>query len=96
VAQDQALAGHGQCHWGDFQFGYVQGQIDHRLGERDGKPAVEFTGDGHDEMEAAQGRGWMVLGGDELTGRLFIHFGDDTGIVLKRVPEKKAKPRKRK
>ena len=81
---------------GDFQFGYVQGQIDYRLGERDGKPAVEFTWDGHDEMEAAQGRGWMVLDGEELVGRLFIHFGDDSGIVLKRAPEKKPKPRKRK
>lgn len=72
---------------GDFQFGYVQGQIDYRLGERDGKPAVEFTWDGHDEMDPAQGRGWMVFDGDELTGRLFIHLGSDSGIVLKRAPE---------
>ncbi len=54
------------------------------LGERDGKPAVEFTWDGHDEMDPAQGRGWMVLDGNELTGRLFIHLGDDSGIVLNR------------
>ena len=74
---------------GDFQFGYVQGQIDYRLGERDGKPAVEFTWDGHDEMDPAQGRGWMVLDGDELKGRLFIHHGDDSGIVLKREPERR-------
>ena len=67
---------------GDFQFGYVQGQIDYRLGERDGKSAVEFTWDGHDEMEAAQGRGWMVLDGDELKGMLFIHHGDESDIVL--------------
>ena len=69
---------------GDFQFGYVQGQIDYRLGERDGKSAVEFTWDGHDEMEAAQGRGWMVLDGDELKGMLFIHNGDESEIVLTR------------
>ena len=74
---------------GDFQFGYVQGQIDYRLDERDGKPAVEFTWDGHDEMDPAQGLGWMVLEGDELKGRLFVHLGDDSGIVLKREPEKK-------
>ena len=42
---------------GDFQFGYVHGHIDYRLGERDGKPAVEFTWDGNDEMDPAQGRG---------------------------------------
>ena len=72
---------------GDFQFGYIHGDIDHRLGQRDGKPAVEFTWDGHDEMDAAQGRGWMVLDGDELKGMLFIHNGDESGIVLKRDPE---------
>ena len=53
---------------GDFQFGYVQGQIDYRLAERDGKPAVEFTWDGHDEMDPSQGCGWMVLEGDEPKG----------------------------
>lgn len=82
---------------GDFQFGYVQGEIDYRMSERDGTPAVEFTWDGHDEMESAQGRGWLVLEGDELHGMFYVHFGDESGIVLKRQPEKKSKtPRKRK
>jgi len=74
---------------GGFQFGYVRGHLDYRLVERDGKPAVEFTWDGHDEMEPAQGRGWMVLDGDELEGMLFMHLGDESGIVLKREPKKK-------
>ena len=82
---------------GDFQFGYVQGQIDYRLGERDGKTAVEFTWDGNDEMDAAQGRGSLVLDGSKLKGMLYIHHGDESGIVLKRAPEKKrSMPRKRK
>ena len=81
---------------GDFQFGYVEGQIDYRLDQRDGKPSVEFTWDGHDEMHSAQGHGWMVLEGDELKGQLFFHFGDDSGIVLKREAEKKKElPQKR-
>ena len=74
---------------GSFQFGYVEGQIDYRLGERDGKPAIEFTWDGNDEMDPAQGRGWLVLEGDELKGMFYIHHGDESGIVLKREPEKK-------
>ena len=45
---------------GSFQFGCVEGQIDYRLGERDGKPTV----------------------------------GDESGIVLKREPEKKTRKRK--
>ena len=62
-----------------FQFGYVEGQIDYRLGERDGKSAIEFTWDGNDEMDPAQGRGWLVLEGDELKGRFYIHHGDESG-----------------
>jgi hypothetical protein len=82
---------------GSFQFGCVQGQIDYRLGERDGKPAVEFSWDGHEEMDPAQGRGWLVLEGDELKGMIFIHHGDESGIVLSRDPKKKRPaPRKRK
>lgn len=76
---------------GDFHFGYVQGRIDYRLGERDGKPVVEFSWEGHDESEAILGRGWLVLEGDQLKGMVYMHFGDESGIVLKREPEKKPK-----
>ncbi len=79
---------------GDFQFGYVQGQIDYRLSERDGKPAVEFTWDGNDEMEPAQGRGWAVLEGDELKGEIFFHLGDESGFVARRAAGKPKRKRK--
>ncbi|MCG2684251.1 MAG: hypothetical protein L6306_11635 [Planctomycetales bacterium] len=78
---------------GDFQFAYVQGQIDYRLGQRDGKPAVEFSWDGSADMEQAQGRGWLVLDGDGLKGMFYIHLGDESGIVLKRA--KTSKKRKK-
>ncbi len=42
---------------GQFQFGCVYGEMDFRLGHRDGKPAVEFSWDGHDEDEHVFGRG---------------------------------------
>jgi hypothetical protein len=71
----------------------VAGQIDYRSGERDGKSAVEFTWDGNDEMDPAQGRGWLVLEGEELKGMFYTHLGDESGIVLKREPERK--PQKR-
>ncbi len=76
---------------GSFQFGYVRGQIDYRLGERDDKSAVEFSWDGSDEMTPVAGRGWLVLEGDELKGMFYSHLGDESGIVLKREPEKKSK-----
>ncbi len=74
---------------GSFQFGYVQGQIDYRIGERDEKPAIEFSWDGYDEMDSSQGRGWLVPEGDDLKGMFFIHLGDESGIVLTREPRQK-------
>jgi hypothetical protein len=65
---------------GSFQFGYISGGIDCREEERDGKPGVEFTWDGNDEMDPAQGRGWAVLDGDEIEGRIFFHRGDDSAF----------------
>ncbi len=70
---------------GAFQFGYVQGELDCREGLRDGKPAIEWTWDGHDESDPAQGRGWAVLEGDELQGMLFFHFGEESDFVAERI-----------
>ena len=42
---------------GEFHFGYVHGFMDCRLTTRDGGAAVEWTWDGNDEMDPAQGRG---------------------------------------
>src|SRR5262245_33347879 len=69
---------------GEFQFGYVHGVMDCRLTTRDGQPCVEWTWDGNDEMDPAQGRGWAVLQGDELHGRIFFHQGDDSGFVARK------------
>ena len=60
---------------GGFRFGYVSGQVDYREVERDGKPGVEFSWEGNDEMDPAQGRGWAVLDGDGIEGRIFFHQG---------------------
>ena len=79
---------------GEFQFGYVQGQMDCRATEKDGKPAVESSWEGHDEDEQVFGRGWAVLDGDELTGMIFFYLGDESGFVAKRVEEKPKRKRK--
>jgi len=74
--------------FGSFQFGYVQGDISYRFRTRDGKPSVEFTWDGSDEMDPAQGAGWGVVDGDELSGEFFFHGGDESAF---RATKKKAK-----
>jgi hypothetical protein len=74
---------------GEFQFGYVRGDMDCRSTTRGGEPAVEWTWDGNDENDPAQGRGWAVLKGDELHGMILFHGGDDSGFVATRATEKK-------
>lgn len=69
---------------GNFQFGLVRGDIDYRLDTRDGKPAIEFSWEGSDEMDSVQGRGWAIVDGNELSGVIFFHQGDDTEFKAKR------------
>lgn len=69
---------------GHFQFGYVQGYMDWRAATRDGEAVVEWSWEGNDEMDPAQGRGWAKLKDDELHGMIYIHLGDESGFVAKR------------
>lgn len=69
---------------GRFQFGAVDGFMDCRWTERDGKPALDFSWEGFDEGDPVTGRGWALLDGDTLNGHLYFHMGDDSGFVAKR------------
>ena len=75
---------------GEFHFGYVHGYTDCRETTRDGQPAVEWSWEGNDEMDPAQGRGWAVVKGDELHGMIFFHGGDDSEFVAKRAEAPKS------
>ena len=76
---------------GEFHFGYVHGHMDCQLTTMYGEPSVEWTWDGNDEMDPAQGRGWAVVKGDELHGMIFFHCGDDSEFVAKKNSGKKTK-----
>lgn len=82
---------------GSLQFIAVVGDMDCRFGERDGKPAVEFSWLGSDENDPASGRGWAVVDGDVMTGRIFFHRGDDSSFTARRgvgVGAKRRMPRR--
>lgn len=72
---------------GSFQFGYVQGRIDYRTINRDGKRAVEFSWEGGDGADGTSliGRGWAILEGEALSGTIYIHEGDDSEFRAKKV-----------
>ena len=77
---------------GEFQFGYVHGNMHVEFTERNGMPAAEWSWEGNDEMDPASGRGWAVLQDDgTLAGALFIHDGDGSGFLAE-----KSKPGKTK
>jgi hypothetical protein len=70
---------------GSFGFIAVQGEMDCREVERDGRPGVELSWEGNDECDPASGRGWAVLEEDgSLCGRIFFHLGDDSGFTAVR------------
>jgi hypothetical protein len=66
---------------GRFRFIAVEGWMSCRHLVRGGRPYVEFTWDGNDECDRASGRGWAKLRTDGfLSGRIFIHNGDDSSF----------------
>lgn len=70
---------------GSFRFIAVEGWMDTREVERDGRPAIEFSWDGNDEMDRASGRGWSALAADgSLEGRIYFHMGDDSWFRAER------------
>ena len=79
----------------EFHLILVYGWMDWRYLSRDGKPAVEFSWEGIDEGNQCSGRGWAVLEGDGLAGRLFFHGGDDSGFTAERQKERKTAKRRR-
>ena len=66
---------------GRFGFIAVDGWLDCRPVERNGRPGVEFTWEGSEEGDQVSGRGWAVLLDDEtIQGHLFFHMGDDSSF----------------
>lgn len=74
---------------GSFRFIAVEAWMDVRPSDGAGCPGVEFSWEGNDEGDLATGRGRATLGSDgTLTGRIFVHLGDDYGFLA--VPEEEA------
>jgi len=69
----------GRDQTGVFSFIAVEGRMDCRHEQRDGRPHVEFSWEGHDDSDPAHGRGWATLMDDgSLHGRIYFHMGDDS------------------
>lgn len=62
----------------------IEAALDYRVVQREGLPAIEFSFEGFDEGDQISGRGWAILDGELLRGRLFFHQGDDSGFTARR------------
>ena len=80
---------------GRMSFIAVDLLLDYQLARRDNRDGVEFTFSGSDEGDRVSGRGWAVLDGPLLRGRIYFHQGDQSGFVARRLPARSAnrKPR---
>ena len=80
---------------GQIAFIAIEAQLDYRVVMRDGLPGVEFSFQGFDEGDEVMGRGWAILQGEQLRGRLFFHQGDDSSFVARREPHRKSPANRR-
>ena len=62
----------------------IEAILDYRGVQREGLPAIEFSFEGSDEGDRISGRGWAILEGEQLQGRIYIHHGDDSGFTASR------------
>lgn len=69
---------------GTFQFGTISGELDCRLRDIEGVTFVEWSWEGQNDTSPASGRGWARLVEGDLTGRIFIHGGDNSAVRAKR------------
>ena len=69
---------------GELQFGAVECDLDCRVEKVGNEERIEFTFVGQDEGDEISGRGWAVLEGDRLRGRIYFHDGDESGFLAER------------
>ncbi len=73
---------------GAFRFICVEGNMSCRFTtDKKGHSRVAFSWTGFDEFDPKTGRGWAVAKGDKLSGRIFIHHGDDSSFKATRTDE---------
>jgi len=72
---------------GRMNFGAVEVELDCKMDDLDQR-ALRFSFEGGDEGDAICGRGYCLIEGDEMVGRIFRHLSDDFGFKAKRLSKK--------
>lgn len=74
---------------GEFHFGFVQGSMYGDFEKRDENLIYDFTFEGSDECNSANGDGWMKINADGTAeGEIRFHAGDTSKFWAKRTKKK--------
>jgi len=65
---------------GSIRFGAVEADLDCKTDQIGEEERLDFTFEGSDEDDPCSGRGWIKIKGSEMNGRIYFHFGDDSGF----------------
>jgi len=72
---------------GDFQFGYVRGEIDGKVVKHPDGKRFEFSWEGADEMDPMCGCGWIRKRDNKtIEGEFRIHHSDDSTFLARKAP----------
>ncbi len=69
---------------GQMNFGAVEMELDCKMDDLDER-VLRFSFEGADEGDPICGRGYCIIDGDEMIGRIFRHYGDEFGFRARRV-----------
>lgn len=69
---------------GHINFGAVEAEFDCKMDDLDER-VIRSTFEGGDEGDSICGRGYCLVDGDQMIGRMFRHFGDEFGFKAKRL-----------
>jgi hypothetical protein len=70
---------------GEFQFGLVQGSMSGDFKKEHEGIIYDFTWDGNDECDSANGDGWMkILSDGTAEGEIRFHMGENSKFLAKK------------
>jgi hypothetical protein len=69
---------------GHMNFGAVEAEIDCKMDDFDER-VLRFSFEGGDEGDPMCGRGYCLIDGDRMIGRMFRHFGDEFAFKARRL-----------
>ncbi len=82
----------GRKDTGFMQYGAVEADLDYRIEEIGNTQRLAFSFQGFDEGDPISGRGWAVVDGDKMTGRIHIHRGDEAPFQAVKTNQTNVRP----